>query len=251
MASWIESKRKCLSRTTRFRIEREKLETAIEKRSALLDETISASVTTELGDTLRPAFTQPATLANDAEWCSATSSRAINGTEDSMQDLEPSTMRNHTELGVTRRVVSEWPFSSTCCTYEERSDDHEYNNAVDWEIPDTDTEEESEEADDCDHQKSASESLFEGSALTTTASDVLILEYSMKHGLTNEAITDLLKLLQLHLPMPNKCTNSIFSLKKLYGECDLSPVRNSIVQTVCLRSNCPVKFAQTLNVKLN
>ena len=57
--------------------------------------------------------------------------------------------------------------------------------------------------------------LFEGSSISTSVSNVLLLEYSMKHNLTNAALADLLKLLK---PSPNNCPRSTHLFRKLFNQ---------------------------------
>ena len=60
--------------------------------------------------------------------------------------------------------------------------------------------------------------LFEGSLISLSASNVLLLEYSMKHNLTDAALADLLKLLKLLLPSPNNCPRSTYLFRKLFNQ---------------------------------
>lgn len=60
--------------------------------------------------------------------------------------------------------------------------------------------------------------LFEGSPISTSANNVLVMEYSMKHNLTNEGLADLLKLQSLLLPTPNNCPRSTHLLRKLFDK---------------------------------
>ena len=60
--------------------------------------------------------------------------------------------------------------------------------------------------------------LFEGSPITTSANNVMVMEYSMKHNLTNETLADLLKLLNLLLPSPNNCPRSTHLMRKLFDK---------------------------------
>ena len=62
-----------------------------------------------------------------------------------------------------------------------------------------------------------SQLLYKGSSLTMSASNILVMAYSMKHNLSNEAIGDLLQLLKLHLPNPNNCVGSAYSFKKQFA----------------------------------
>lgn len=61
------------------------------------------------------------------------------------------------------------------------------------------------------------EPLYKGSLLSVPASNVLIYKLAMKHNLSNECLSDLLKLIQLHCPTPNDCVGSVYLLKKYFG----------------------------------
>lgn len=54
--------------------------------------------------------------------------------------------------------------------------------------------------------------LYEGSSLTVATSRILILK--SKHKLTNDGLNDLLQLIQLHFPKPNKCITSTYLFNK-------------------------------------
>lgn len=56
--------------------------------------------------------------------------------------------------------------------------------------------------------------IFEGSTLTVQSSSILITQYKMRHGITEEALSDLLKLMKIHCPVPNNFPASTFLLKK-------------------------------------
>ena len=60
------------------------------------------------------------------------------------------------------------------------------------------------------------EALFAGCPLTTNSSNLLILQFKMRHNLTQEALADLLKLLQLHCPSPNHCLPSVYLFNKRF-----------------------------------
>ena len=62
------------------------------------------------------------------------------------------------------------------------------------------------------------EQLFEGSNLTVQASSVLLLQYKLRHRLTEEAMGDLLRLIKMHCPSNNKCPASVFQLKKFFPD---------------------------------
>ena len=55
--------------------------------------------------------------------------------------------------------------------------------------------------------------LFSGAPITTTSSIVLILSFVMKYKLTQEALRDLVAVIEAHCPRPNNCKKEI---KKLF-----------------------------------
>lgn len=60
--------------------------------------------------------------------------------------------------------------------------------------------------------------LYEGSALTSLSSSLLIFQYKMRHQLTEAALADLLQLIQMHCPSPNQCPASVFQLNKHFPD---------------------------------
>ena len=62
------------------------------------------------------------------------------------------------------------------------------------------------------------EQLFEGSNLTVHASSLLLLQYKLRHRLTEEAMSDLLRLIKMHCPSNNKCPGAVFQLKKFFPD---------------------------------
>lgn len=56
--------------------------------------------------------------------------------------------------------------------------------------------------------------LYDGSAHTLTTSYVSIMLFVMKHSLTKEAFSDLLLLIQTHMPKTCKFTTSVYQLKE-------------------------------------
>jgi hypothetical protein len=59
--------------------------------------------------------------------------------------------------------------------------------------------------------------LYEGALLSVPASNVLLYKFTMRHNLSNEGLSDLLKLVALHCPTSNNCVGSVFLLKKHFG----------------------------------
>lgn len=59
--------------------------------------------------------------------------------------------------------------------------------------------------------------LFDGVPCTQSTSNVLIMQYKMRHRLTDEGLADLLQLLKLRCPTPNSCLPSIYYFKKQFS----------------------------------
>ena len=60
--------------------------------------------------------------------------------------------------------------------------------------------------------------LYDGSPLTAATSAVLMMKFKAKHKLSNEGLQDLLNLIKLHCPTPNKCIASSYLFNKQFGK---------------------------------
>lgn len=60
--------------------------------------------------------------------------------------------------------------------------------------------------------------LYDGSPLTVATSSVFIMKFKAKHKLSNEGLQDLLNLIKLHCPTPNKCIASSYLFNKQFGK---------------------------------
>ena len=58
------------------------------------------------------------------------------------------------------------------------------------------------------------EKLYQDAHLCSKESNLLVMAFSKRHGLSGVATDDLLKLISLHCPMPNRCCPSVFLLQK-------------------------------------
>lgn len=83
--------------------------------------------------------------------------------------------------------------------------------------------------------ESASSSLYEGSLLSLRASNVLIMRYTLRHNITQEALGDLLSLLRLHCPSPNQCSQSAYAFKKEFSQMNY-PINSHYYCNSCLWS---------------
>lgn len=63
-----------------------------------------------------------------------------------------------------------------------------------------------------------SNKLYSGAPLTVATSSLLMMQYKMRHNLTEQALGDLQRLLQLHCPTPNFCVPSVYHLKKRFED---------------------------------
>ena len=60
-----------------------------------------------------------------------------------------------------------------------------------------------------------SDSLYDGASITTFESHLLSFQYAIRHSLTNVAFTELLELIDAHLPT-SKAPTSVYRLKKIF-----------------------------------
>ena len=100
----------------------------------------------------------------------------------------------------------------------------------------------------------ASALLYEGAPLTSSASNIMIMQYKVRRNLTDQSLEDLLRLLQLHCPKPNNVPNSLYHFKKFFGEsryqikyhyyCGkcLQSVTSS--DTTCVNSACKINLKE-------
>ena len=123
--------------------------------------------------------------------------------------------------------------------FESGADDHFFFDAADMNPSENETlgDDDSDdrgETDDISVATNSSALLYDRSQLTVSASSVLVLQFKMKHKLTQEALGDLLELLKLHCPSPNKCFQSVYLFTKQFHELKL-PVTFHYFCSSCLR----------------
>ena len=56
--------------------------------------------------------------------------------------------------------------------------------------------------------------LYSGAPITTMCSRIILMKFTMKHRITQEALADLLQILQLHLPSPNNVPSTLYHFRK-------------------------------------
>lgn len=123
--------------------------------------------------------------------------------------------------------------------FESGADDHFFFDAADMNPSENETLGDDDgddrgETDDISVATNSSALLYDRSQLTVSASSVLVLQFKMKHKLTQEALGDLLELLKLHCPSPNKCFQSVYLFTKQFHELKL-PVTFHYFCSSCLR----------------
>ena len=93
--------------------------------------------------------------------------------------------------------------------------------------------------------------LYEGSALSTENSLLLISSYMCRHHLTGQAREDLLELMRLHLPQDNNLPSSLYLAQKASGRSSIVPNYHHYCQhcyTIlqdCATSLCPNEYCKT------
>ncbi len=106
------------------------------------------------------------------------------------------------------------------------SDNEGYNEANESEFDD-------------DTETPVDEKVFSNCPVTKSVSNLLILQYSRRHDLTQEAVADLLNLLSIHCPSPNAVPPSLHSFQGQFPS--LQP--NLIIHYFC--TSCPGKEVLT------
>ena len=76
-----------------------------------------------------------------------------------------------------------------------------------------------------DHEETKQD-LFSDSSISVCTSNMLIRSFMCRHHLTYQAKTDLLQLLQIHMPNPNNLPSSLYKFQKMNTKCllDVDPV---------------------------
>ncbi len=63
-----------------------------------------------------------------------------------------------------------------------------------------------------------SQQLYEGSQLSVQQSSILIKKFTTRHNVSNEGLQDLLHLIKLHCPLPNKFSTSTYLFNQQFGK---------------------------------
>ena len=102
------------------------------------------------------------------------------------------------------------------------------------------------ETEDESSSELAESFLYDGSSLTVRTSSVLILKFKMRHNLTDESVSDLLHLIKLHCPAPNRCLSSLYHFKKQFYDMQY-PIVVSHFCSCCLNALTPDDIAEQMN----
>lgn len=70
--------------------------------------------------------------------------------------------------------------------------------------------------------------LYTGAQLSALESYLLVFQYAVRHSLTKKAITELLQLLSVHLPVGAAIPKSVHGLKRVFTECfpEVQPIQH-------------------------
>ena len=118
------------------------------------------------------------------------------------------------------------------------------------EIAETDLDETEMHDNSSDH-----ENIYKGAPITTASSSVLLMKFIMKHRITQEALADLLKVLQLHCPSPNNIPSTVYHFKKQFKDfqypinyhyfCSKCLAEVSTESEICNNSYCKSTLTET------
>ncbi len=87
----------------------------------------------------------------------------------------------------------------------------------------------------CSSSNSNDPPLYNGAPVTLSTSKVMIMQYKIRHNLTDEGLADLLQLLRLHCPTPSHCVPSVYHFKKQFQNMKL-PIKFHYFCSSCLQS---------------
>ena len=62
------------------------------------------------------------------------------------------------------------------------------------------------------------QALYDGSQISTTTSNILIMTYAKKFNLTQDAFKGLIDLIRVHCPKENNCVSTVYKLKSFFRE---------------------------------
>ena len=83
---------------------------------------------------------------------------------------------------------------------------------------------------------SVEQPLFPGSDISVFQSHLLLYQFHLKHGLTNEGCMELLTLLKMHMPINDNLSTSSYTLKQFFAA--LFPDLISSIHYYCSRCHC-------------
>ena len=124
---------------------------------------------------------------------------------------------------------------------DDDDDDDDDNDDGDDDDDDDDNDDDDDDDDDDEPSNEVTENesrfqhelLYKEASITTSASRVLIMKYTMKHKLSREALADLLQILKLHCPFPNNVPSSLFHFTKHFKDFQY-PVKYHYFCNTCL-----------------
>ena len=84
-------------------------------------------------------------------------------------------------------------------------------------IDDNISEEEGDEAVDSSTPE-VGQPLYDGSQISTTTSNILLMTYAKKFNLTQDGFKALIDLIRVHCPKENNCVSTVYKLKSFFRE---------------------------------
>jgi len=100
---------------------------------------------------------------------------------------------------------------------------HESNNAV-------------------DRMPIESQPIYDGSLLTKFDSQLLLLQYAIRHSLSKQAFSELIQLLKVHLPKLATLPSSVYALKRCFIE--MFPELRTISHAYCSKCHRPLQLEE-------
>ena len=157
------------------------------------------------------------------------------------QQASPSTSTNTSCIDNTAHAVAydtqivDDTSATSCCDIPDIIDDPSENPSfLEAEVLDFETDEDNNTEDTTTSCLPTSH-LYDGSSLTVATSNIMIMQYKIRHNLTDQALADLLQLLQIHCPIPNNIPPSIYHFKKNFQDKNFTMKLNYFCSS-CLQS---------------
>ena len=155
--------------------------------------------------------------------------------------------------------------SDTDGNSETEANNNMVNNADDEDqcmFEDIDSEDDDEmfNNEDINYQENDDEPLYEGARLSVAESLISILSLSLRCNMTGVQLTELLRIIELHCPLHNKCVTTLHKFKKYFSDSNTPLVRHfyctgctaRLENGNCICTNCaePSKLGYFIEVPI-